>query len=210
MTTKQIFNGIMKFIYGTPNITGCLFGLAGLALFFTETIDSYWLPIVAGMYAFGYLIIPKPPEILPQHAPFLSSAELMISLDVLIRKVQCRIPPEMLTEVVDIKKELVSILRRSNEIKHDLNSTHMIHQTVTDYLPRILDTYMKIPPAYSSLPKMKNGKTPTDIAMDQLHLLSEKIKELSIMITEKNIQDLKIHHSFLKAKFADNIEKWSD
>ncbi len=198
----------MLFTHSTPNIIGCLLGLSGLSLYFYKIIFINWLPIVIGLYLIGYRITPKPPEILHIYDDTLSPEELLINLETLIITVRNKISENMLSIVLDIRNELENILQSFSYIEHDPNSAHIIHQTVVDYLPRILDTYMRIPPAYAKLYKMRDGSTVTEIAIEQLNILHSEISHISKSIVKKDIQDLKIHHRFLKEKFNSDIDDW--
>ena len=198
----------MLFTHGTPNIAGCLFGLSGLSLYFYQIIYINWLPIIIGLYVVGYRITPTPPEILHVYNKTLSPDELMITLETLIVTVRNKIPESILTIVLEIRNELENIVQRFSHIEQDPNSHHVIHQTVVDYLPRVLDTYMKIPPAYAKLYKMRDGSTATDLAIEQLQILSSEISHISKSIAKKDIQDLKTHHRFLKEKFNTDIDDW--
>ncbi len=108
----------------------------------------------------------------------------------------------MLTLVKQITQEIVDIVRQFSDLKKDIHSHHIIQQTVIDYLPGILETYIKIPPAYRKMYMTKNGDSTTKIAIEQLELLLAQTKKTSTMITNNNINALKAHGRFLKTKFA--------
>ncbi len=52
---------------------------------------------------------------------------------------------------------------------------HVVKQTVTDYLPQMLTTYLELPPAFATMHKMRNGKTSQDILIEQLTVLNDQI-----------------------------------
>ena len=54
---------LLLFLYSTPNIVGSALGVVGLGLFFGGVIDDWWLAIVAGLYAVGWLATPRDREL---------------------------------------------------------------------------------------------------------------------------------------------------
>ena len=53
---------IFLFLYSTQNLVGCALAIGGLGLFFADVITEWWLPIVAGLYAVGWLAVPGDKE----------------------------------------------------------------------------------------------------------------------------------------------------
>ena len=53
----------LLFLYGNGNIAGCGLALLGPALLFAGVIERGWLPITLGLYAIGWLLAPRPPEL---------------------------------------------------------------------------------------------------------------------------------------------------
>jgi hypothetical protein len=155
-----------------------------------------------GLYLVGYRLTPSPPQIGRDYQELSSVTDLLISLDRMTRKVEKRLPPEMFDVFKKIRSELTSILQRFDDLKDDIHNTHVIHQIIVDYLPTILDAYMKVPPMYEKMCKSRDGQSAKDIALKQLYLLLEKIQETSKIISRKNISALRIHHEFLKSKFS--------
>ncbi|MBU1564473.1 MAG: hypothetical protein KJ630_02460 [Proteobacteria bacterium] len=202
----MIINKALTFIHSYPNTVGCTLGLLGLALHSRGIVSSNWQLIVIGLYLFGYLVTPNPPEISPKETKTLSPSELMLSLNELVRRVKLRLPQDIMDCVVEIRNELDSILQRFEEIKQDLHCTHLVHHITLVYLPKILDTYLKIPAKDANIHQTRSGQTPSEMAMDQLQLLLSELREISTTLTRKSIQDLKIHQNFLKAKFREDTD----
>jgi hypothetical protein len=201
---SPLLNSIILFIHSTKNIIACVFSLGGLTLFFTETIYENWVWIVLGLYAIGYRITPAPPQIVHSYTGMLSSSELLLSLNTLLRNVEKKIPRELLTPVLQIKLELENIITQFSELKKDVHSHLIIQQTIVDYLPNILDTYIKIPHMYRKIHMPHGNDTTTKIAVEQLELLLAQTQKTSEMISNRNIIALKAHLRFLKTKFANS------
>lgn len=200
---RYIVNSISLFIHSNQNIVGCICASIGLVLYFTGIIYENWLPIVVALYVFGYRITPPPPKIVEEYDGLLSSVELLISLSRLVKKVDKRIPVEMMKLVLAIKTDLESIVRRYDDLKHDINRRYIVQQIVVDYLPKILETFLKIPPVYRKIYPSMTADSPEAIAIVQLELLKNQTKKISKIITDHNTTELRTHYRFLKSKFAD-------
>jgi len=193
---------LLIFVHTNKNIIGCVFGLFGLGLYYSHIINDNWIFIVFGLYAIGYRIAPSPPQIISKYKGFLSAAELQQSLSSLVHKVEPRIPPEMFGIVIEIKKDLENAITYFDDEETNIHSKHIIQQTVVDYLPKILDTYIKIPSIYRKLYLNSGSQSATNIATNQLRFLQTQTQKTSLILLKKNINELKIHQRFLESKFS--------
>lgn len=195
----------LLFIYSTANITGCLLAGIGLAAFFAGIIKAYWLFIVFGLYAIGYLIAPKNQHI--QNGSLsvreLSGRDLKEMLEALIKKISKRVSEPELKKVVDIKDNILMLLPRLDEMNSGDYDLHVVKQTVVDYLPQMLSTYLELPPAFARMHKLQNGKTAQENLIDQLAILDDQIALIVVNLNSKDAQALIAQGEFLKSKFAD-------
>lgn len=197
---------LLLFLYSTPNIIACIWGLIGLVAFFVikKPILIY---IVPALYICGYLIAPKTEVLQNQYSRELSGRDLQIMLDDLIKKISKRVAQPELTKVINIKDNILMLLPRLNEMNSGDYDLHVVKQTVTDYLPEMLTTYLELPPAFARMHKMRNGKTSQDVLIEQLTLLNEQIEQILISVNSKDADALIAQGEFLKSKFA-NDEDW--
>jgi len=200
---------ILLFLYSTANIVGCVFGVIGLIAFFSGLIKAYWLFIVIGLYAIGFLITPKT-EVLQNKwrtAKEISGRDLQIMLEALIKKISKRVSQPELDKVIDIKDNILMLLPRLDEMNAGNYDLHVVKQTVINYLPQMLTTYLELPPAFARMHKMRNGKTAQEVLIEQLSILDEQIKQILVSVNSKDAEALIAQGEFLKSKFA-NDEDW--
>jgi hypothetical protein len=195
---------LLLFLYSTPNIVGCLLGVLGLLAFFAGIIKAYWLFIVLGLYGCGYLLTPKTNLLPTQTISELSGRDLQIMLESLIKKISKRVAQPELDKVIHIKDNVLMLLPRLDEMNAGDYDLHIVKQTVSDYLPNTLSTYLELPPAFARMHKMRNGKTAQEVLIEQLNVLDEQINKIVISVNSKDADALIAQGEFLKGKFAND------
>lgn len=199
---------LLFYLYSTPNILGSLLGLAGLGMFFASAIKSYWIFIVIGLYLVGYLLSPRSKTIELQLNHELDTEVLRRSLDQLISKIRKRVSAEILSKVVSIKESILTVLPRLAEFESSAYDIHVIRQTALDYLPEMLQTYLKLPTAYARFHTVRDGKTPKDLLLEQLEILDAEMQKVVVDLHKNDTQALITHGRFLKNKFRSGTESW--
>jgi hypothetical protein len=94
------------------------------------------------------------------------------------------------------------ILPRLNEMDAADYDLHVVKQTIVDYLPQMLSTYLELPPAFAKLHKLANGKTAQENLMEQLAILDEQMNQIAVTVNSKDAQALIVQGEFLKTKFS--------
>jgi hypothetical protein len=194
---------LLLFLYSTPNIIGTIWGLIGLAAFFVIR-QPVWIYLVPVLYACGYFIAPKTTVLSNQTMGGLSGRDLQDMLEALIKKISKRVAQPELNKVIHIKDNILMLLPRLNELNAGDYDLHVVKQTVTDYLPQMLTTYLELPPAFATMHKMRNGKTSQDILIEQLTILNEQIEQIIVSVNSKDADSLIAQGEFLKSKFAND------
>ena len=197
---------LLLFLYSTPNIVACIWGLIGLVTFFILR-NPILIGIVPALYICGYLIAPKTEVLHNQSIGELSGHDLQVMLEALIKKISKRVAQPELTKVINIKDNILMLLPRLDEMNAGHYDLHVVKQTVTDYLPEMLTTYLELPPAFARMHKMRNGKTSQEVLIEQLSILNEQIEKIIISVNSKDADALIAQGEFLKSKFA-NDENW--
>ena len=128
-------------------------------------------------------------------------------LEDLIKKISKRVAQPELTKVINIKDNILMLSPRLNEMNAGDYDLHVVKQTVTDYLPEMLTTYLELPSAFARMHKMRNGKTSQEVLIEQLTLLNEQIEQILISVNSKDADALIAQGEFLKSKFA-NDDNW--
>ncbi len=186
------------FIYSTPNISGTILGLTGLALFFTGFIKSYWLFIVLGLYGIGYIGCPRNQQVSLHIRDHLESERIEEEMELLIRKIRKRVMPEILDKVINITGMVTDLLPR---VQNDPGNRHVLVQTAISYLPSMLEHYLNLPPTYARFHSLRNGKTARQILTEQLILLENQLQKIAEDLHRGDADALMAHSTFLKDKF---------
>ncbi|MEY3760495.1 MAG: hypothetical protein RIR39_1986 [Pseudomonadota bacterium] len=194
---------LLLFLYSTPNIVGSIWGVIGLFAFFIIR-DPRWLYFLPILYACGYIISPKTTILSNQAIGELSARDLRDMLESLIKKISKRVAQPELNKVIHIKDNVLMLLPRLNEMNAGDYDLHVVKQTVTDYLPQMLTTYLELPPAFATMHKMRNGKTSQDILIEQLTILNDQIEQIIVSVNSKDADALIAQGEFLRSKFPDN------
>jgi hypothetical protein len=197
----------LLFLYSTANLVGCLWGVIGLTAFFVIK-QTIWLYLVPGLYLGGYLITPNAPINAGQwrNGNEISGQELKIQLEALIKRISKRVSPVELNKVIAIKEAILMLLPRLEEMNAGDYDLHIVKQTVTDYLPKMLMTYLELPPAFARMHKMRNGKTAQQILMEQLAILENQMNQIVISANRHDAESLIAQGEFLKSKFAEDAD----
>ncbi len=199
---------LLLYLYSTSNIVGALLSLSGLGLYFAGVIKSFWIFIVIGLYWVGYLITPKSKTIELQLNHEFNAETLRRALDQLISKIRKRVTAEVLAKVESIKEAIVTVLPRLEEFESSAYDIHVIRQTALDYLPEMLETYLKLPPAYARFHAVRDGKTSKDLLLEQLDILDAEMQKVVVDLHKNDTQALITHGRFLKDKFRKGSEAW--
>ena len=204
----------LLFLYSTPNLVGCLSGFAGLVYFFLPMIFKSLgksglleLFIIFGMYGLGYLLTPNTQALENNHRILerdLSAKELEKILNSLFKKIRSRVQFPVLERVERIIDNIILLLPQLDEMKAEHYNLHVIKQTVTEYLPDMLASYLELPPAFAKMHKVRNNKTSQQILIEQLDILDIQIAKIVVDINSKDAEALIAHGQFLKDKFANN------
>ena len=199
----------VRWFYGLPNIVGTVLALVGLGLFIGGLLHGLLVaPIVAGLYAFGALVTPKPKGLAGLVAPdgSLDAGRLRASLERLDKESSKRLPPELAAKVEQISQTILDILPKVGSSKIDRQDLFALERTVSDYLPSTIDAYLTLPRAYANSRVVQDGKTPKDLLGDQLDLIEEKMEAISEAVSKDDLNKLLTQGRFLEDRFGSNSE----
>lgn len=196
---------LLLFLYSNANIVGSLLGLLGLGLYFLGVIHQFWLPIIIGLYLIGVLATPKNPTVELQLRNQLSADDIRAGLEELVRKVQGKLPQEVLARVNSIKDSILEVLPQMMALGGGDYNIYLIQQTALDYLPSALESYLNLPKAYANLQPIKDGKTAKQLLVEQLDLLDGEMKQVVQEVYQNDTQKLIAHGRFLQDKFQKSL-----
>lgn len=189
------------YFYSNKNLAGMVAAGVGLAAYGIGVIDSFWYFIIPGLYAAMALGWPSDSNNQLQLEQDVTVEAIKNSLNSLVRKISRKVPKEVLAKVKSIKESIFIILPYIADINSADSHIFSIRQTALEYLPESLEHYLNLPTAYARFHTIRDGKTATDLLMEQLDLLDKEMKEIVIDFSSNNTQNLEAHGRFLKDKF---------
>jgi hypothetical protein len=199
MTVRR---GILTWLYGTRNLVGSVLGLVGLALFFLGAIHDFWFLIVGGAYGIGYLAVPANRALETSVNGSMDAAEVESALRSLEAHVRGRIPPEALTLVHSIANSVIALLPAVAGAKSVDDTIYTVRRTALDYLPQTLKNYLALPPAYRSVQPIQNGKNATQLLIEQLRILDDRLTTIVRDAYANDARALVENGAFLDQKFS--------
>ena len=186
--------------YSTKRILGFLLALVGLMLFFTGNLGALWPVVVVGLYLFWMLRTPPPKTIDPRSGS--DADDIRRAIDNQIYAVSGRVPPEILAKVQSIRQIILGILPRAGALPPGSPERFVVERTATEYLPTALESYLNLPRAYATQERVKDGKTATQVLMDQLTLLESKMNEVAGHVHRADADRLLANGRFLEERFG--------
>jgi hypothetical protein len=194
---------LLLFLYSRRNVAGSLLALGGLGLHLAGLVQSYWLAIVVGLYAIGYLAVRDNPRSVLSLGGELTAEAIGARLADFVGSLKRRVEPEVLERVRHIEESIEVLLPRllAQESIGD-RSLYTVRQTALEYLPATLQNYVSLPPAFRRLHVVRDGKTPYALLLEQLDLLDTKMKEIVTSVAENDAQALLVNGRFLEEKFG--------
>jgi hypothetical protein len=200
----------MLFLYGTPNIVGCLLAMGGLGLFFGGVIHAYWWAIVAGLYGVGALGWPRSELAAKAEHAELSSGMLEQQVRKLVESVARGLPVEALDQLVLIEATLKELLPRLQYMRDrgviSAKDSFTVLETIRRYLPDTLGAYLRLPRFYAQTQTLANHQTATQLLTSQLKMLNASLKEISGNAFSGDAEKLVTNGKFLEAKFSGGTE----
>ena len=134
----------------------------------------------------------------------VTAEDIRLSLNQLTIKIQKRVPAEVFSVVNNICESISLVLPQIEDINSGEPHIYSIRRTALSYLPESLENYLKLPTSHARFHVIRDGKTATDILLDQLQLLDKEMKELVIDFRQNNVQKLLAHGRFLNSRFGES------
>jgi hypothetical protein len=195
---------LVDYLASAKNLTGSALAIVGLALFFTGVVGGLWPIVVGGLYVVGALVAPRGKRVLG--SPAFDARQLQKELGALVARVNGKLPDEVLTEVQQIATVIQQVLPRAGESLPGSEDLFILSRTIEDYLPKALDAYLALPPVYARSHVVRDGKTATDIILDELKTLDERMDQVADATARKDVDRLLAHGRFLEEKFGKDAD----
>jgi hypothetical protein len=192
------------FLYSRRNIVGTLLALGGLALHFVGIVAGpLWLPITAGLYLIGVLLVPGERDLTLRIGSAQDASEVRDGLDRLLKALRGKVAADLYEKVQSIQASILRTL--------DIDATpgdgadpnvFLIRQTALAYLPDAFSTYLRMPRIVAERRAIADGRTPHDVLLDQLDLMDRRLADVADDMARHDSDKLLANGRFLAEKFA--------
>ncbi len=195
-------NRFWLYFYSTPNLVAMGLALLGLCAFFLGMIRAYWPFIVGGLYLIGYLGTPRRPLEIERLDSELELEALIAAFDRFLNQVKRRLSEPINARLAQFQETAIAILKRLDRVDGLSDTSHVVRQTVTSYLPGMIHDYLELPAAFARFQVVRAGKTARDILVEHLDGLNQEFNTILADIHAQQIDKLEAHGAFLKQRFG--------
>ena len=198
MAGLSVSTRLALFLYGTPNIVGCLCALAVLACFFSGLIAAWWFPLTVLAYVVGWLATPRGGRF---EAEFVQKMGLIDALDALSDSARGKLPPEAVNHLASIRSRIQDLLPRLDEPGFPAQARIELGNAIRRDLPGTVANYLALPAGFANLHPVRAGKTAKQLLIEQLALLDSEIGSISTDVFGEDADRLAAHGDYLRGKF---------
>jgi len=192
-----------SFLYSRRNIVGTALALGGPALFALGIVGApIWVPITAGLYAIGYLLVPGEPELDLRLGAAQDATEVREGLDRFLRSIRGKVADDLYAKAVRIRDSIVGTLGAEGAENEADPNVYLIRQTALSYLPEAFATYLKMPRVMAERRRIADGQTPHDVLLGQLDLMDRRLEDVGDDIARHDSDKLLANGRFLAEKFG--------
>jgi hypothetical protein len=201
METRSFKLRALLFLYSNGNLIGCAAALLGPALLFAGVIDHGWLAITAGLYAAGWLLGRRSPELERRIEDSLTMEETLAHLDAVIASATPHLSVDMQGRLKSIRDSVAEVLPRLVGQSTGGDELFTVRETVLRYLPETLANYVALPAAFRVSHQLQSGRTARELLTEQLDMLAGQMHEVVANVAASDAQALVANGQFLQAKF---------
>lgn len=192
---------VLLFLYSTRNLVGSTLALGGLGMFFAGQISDWWFPIVAGLYAIGWLAVPHDKELEIRVRREASQADLIESLEELMGEAQQKLPRAAVAHLHKIRETVDVLVPKLASGSMTMTSAVSLTNAVTRDLPETVRNYLRLPSAFAAIHVLEGGKTCKQLLIEQLALLSTQLGNIADSVYRDDADALVVNGKFLQEKF---------
>jgi hypothetical protein len=127
----------------------------------------------------------------------LDVERLRRTLDDLVASARTKVSAPTLVKVQSIRRTVLEILPRSGALADDVERLYLVEQTVLDYLPTALSSYLELPTSYATTEAIRDGKTAQELLLEQITLLDDTMREIADHLNRQGSDRLVAHGRFL-------------
>jgi hypothetical protein len=193
-----------SFLYSRRNIVGSALALGGVALYLVGIVGGLaWLPITAGLYLIGVLLVPGERGLALQLGAAQDASDVREGLQRLLRALKGKVADDLYAKVVSIQGSILGTLDTEGSTGDGADpNVYLIRQTALDYLPDAFSTYMRMPRVMAERRAIAEGRTPHDVLLEQLDLMDRRLADVADDIARHDSDKLLANGRFLAEKFG--------
>jgi hypothetical protein len=195
---------IESYLYSRRNLVGSALALGGLLLHFVGIVGGVaWLPITAGLYLIGALLVPGERGLEFQLGAAQDASEVREGLQRLLRELKGKVADDLYAKVVAIQGSILGTLDTEGATGNGADpNVYLIRQTALDYLPEAFSTYLRMPRIMAERRAIADGRTPHDVLLGQLDLMDRRLADVADDIARHDSDKLLANGRFLAEKFG--------
>jgi hypothetical protein len=193
-----------SFLYSRRNIVGSALAIGGLALHFVGLVGGViWLPITAGLYLIGVLLVPGERGLALQLGAAEDASEIRDGLSRLLKALRGKVADDLYAKVVSIQGSILGTLETETAAGDAADpNVYLIRQTALAYLPDAFATYLRMPRIMAERRAIAGGRTPHDVLLDQLDLMDRRLADVADDMARHDSDKLLANGRFLAEKFG--------
>jgi len=192
------------FLYSRRNIVGSVLALGGLGLHFVGLVGGLiWLPITAGLYLIGVLLVPGERGLALRIGAAQDASEVRDGLERLLRAIRGMVADDLYARVTSIQASILATLETEQAVGNGADpNVFLIRQTALAYLPDAFSAYLRLPRIMAERRAIAGGRTPHDVLLDQLDLMDRRLHDVAEDIVRHDSDKLLANGRFLAEKFG--------
>lgn len=189
------------FFYSNANLLGCALALFGPGLLWWGVIGPGWWAITLGLYAAGWLLGQRGPELERHIEAHLTAEQILAHLDHLMAQARPSLTSDMQSHLTSIRNSTAEVLPRLLASRVPSDDLYTVRETVLNYLPATLANFVALPPVFRASHVLQDGKTARQLMAEQLALLDAQLGEVVANVASADAQALLANGQFLQARF---------
>lgn len=198
-------------LLGWPNIAGSALALLGLGVHLFLELTSlngglpFWYILIPAMYLFGYLLgylLQDNQAELKFYYEQQNVEEIRDALHNLVKKTHKRLPTPLFNKVQNICNSIESVLPSLVNATATNEDLFTVKQTVFDYLPSTIESYLKLPTPYATLHKLQDGKTAQQLLTEQITVIDDSVNEIVANVYANDVEALRTNARFLRDRLG--------
>jgi hypothetical protein len=196
-------NPVARYVLSNGNLAGCAAAVGMTVLFLVGALSHYWLVLSVVAYAAGAVAFwRRTPEQLPQG---LETQEYLNWLRAHVLPQLTGDAAASMQRIIEMASEIWPRLKEMQvQGLVQVENRTMLKQTLTQMLPEMVTTYLKLPAVYAKTHKV-DGKTPQLLLTEQLMVLETHVMQIRDGVYAEDVDSLLANGRFLKEKFDTSL-----